>query len=84
VILLQLEALASAKPIPKIALESPAQKAIGEASRKCSAASKPASGVAKKKSVDGDYKKRRTRLMQPQSEEAISSYTASCCHQEKE
>jgi hypothetical protein len=54
----------------KVELESPAQNAVGDASRKSSAGSKSARlerGVTKKKSFDGDYKKRRK---QPLSEEA--------------
>ena len=67
VFLLQRGALASVIPMPKVELDSPAQNAVGGASRKSSVVSKSASGVAKKKSVDGDYKKRRK---QPLSEEA--------------
>ena len=65
--LLQRGALASVIPMPKVELDSPAQNAVGGASRKSSVVSKSASGVAKKKSVNGDYKKRRK---QPLSEEA--------------
>ena len=64
---MQRGALASVIPMPKVELDSPAQNAVGGASRKSSVVSKSASGVAKKKSVDGDYKKRRK---QPLSEEA--------------
>ncbi len=62
--------------MPKIESELPGQKAIGDASRKRLAASKPVSGVVKKKSADSDYKKKRKRLIKPQSEEAIAKRRA--------